>query len=99
MKLKLSVLAIMIAFGSTSILAEAKGCVKGAVIGGVAGHLAGHHGVAGAAVGCAIGHHQATVKAKEQATQERASSGNVSASANAARPGDAVSNDAKGPSR
>jgi hypothetical protein len=41
---------------STTIPADAKGCIKGAVVGGAAGLL-------GAAAGCAIGHHE------ENATQ------------------------------
>jgi hypothetical protein len=98
MKLKLSVLSLMIAFGSTSTLVDAKGCVKGAVVGGAAGHVAGHHAVAGAAIGCAVGHHRAKVKARDEAAREKAAATNSSAASYPARSGDAVSTDVKAPS-
>jgi hypothetical protein len=52
-------LALPLAFATTAIPAEAKGCIKGAIVGGVAGHYAGHHGLLGAAAGCLIGRHAA----------------------------------------
>ncbi len=55
--------------------AEAAGCLKGAAVGGVAGHVAGHHAVLGAAAGCAIGHHEASVKARQQQASPAAPAG------------------------
>lgn len=77
MKIKLAILAAIVALATVSTGAEAKGCLKGAVIGGVAGHVAGHHGLVGAAAGCAIGHHEA----KKKAAKERVDLANRNAAA------------------
>jgi hypothetical protein len=59
MKAILGCAALALVIASTTIPADAKGCIKGAAVGAVAGHFAGHHGLLGAAAGCAIGHHEA----------------------------------------
>ena len=59
MKTILGSIALALVIATTTIPAEAKGCIKGAIVGGTAGHFAGHHGLMGAAAGCAIGHHEA----------------------------------------
>jgi hypothetical protein len=62
----LSIAAALIAAAPLAITpAQAAGCLRGAVAGGVVGHLAGHHGLVGAGIGCAIGHHEATVRSRE----------------------------------
>ena len=67
MKMILGSTALALVIATTTIPAEAKGCIKGAIVGGTAGHFAGHHGLMGAAAGCAIGHHEA--KKNEKAAQ------------------------------
>ena len=67
MKTILGSTALALVIATTTIPAEAKGCIKGAIVGGTAGHFAGHHGLMGAAAGCAIGHHEA--KKNEKAAQ------------------------------
>lgn len=66
MKAIIGLAALLLAIASTTIAADAKGCIKGALVGGVAGHYAGHHGLLGAAAGCAIGHHEAMKHARTQ---------------------------------
>ncbi len=61
----IGIAAIALAMASSSVAAEAKGCIKGALVGGVAGHLAHHHGILGAAAGCIIGRHEANKAARE----------------------------------
>jgi hypothetical protein len=67
MKAILGCAALALVIASTTIPADAKGCIKGAAVGAAAGHFAGHHGLLGAAAGCAIGHHEANKH--ENATQ------------------------------
>ena len=69
MKALAAVVALALAFGATTVAAEAKGCIKGAVVGGVAGHYAGHHGLLGAAAGCLIGRHEAKKHARAMRNQ------------------------------
>jgi hypothetical protein len=52
MKMILGSTALALVIATTTIPAEAKGCIKGAIVGGTAGHFAGHHGLMGAAAGC-----------------------------------------------
>ena len=59
MKAILGCAALALVIASTTIPADAKGCIKGATVGAAAGHFAGHHGLLGAAAGCAIGRHEA----------------------------------------
>jgi outer membrane lipoprotein SlyB len=42
----------------SSVVADAKGCIKGAVVGGVGGSIVGH-GKLGAVAGCIVGRHEA----------------------------------------
>ena len=45
MKTILGSTAFALVIATTTIPAEAKGCIKGAIVGGTAGHFAGHHGL------------------------------------------------------
>jgi hypothetical protein len=62
--------ALPLVIATTSVPADAKGCIKGAVVGAVAGHVAGHHAVIGAVTGCVVGHHLA--KERERAAHAHA---------------------------
>jgi uncharacterized protein YcfJ len=69
MKMLLGLGALVFAISTTTISAEAKGCLKGAVAGAVAGHYAAHHAVLGAIAGCYTGHHFA--KRQQQQGDEK----------------------------
>jgi hypothetical protein len=58
MKAFLGCAALALVTMTTTVPADAKGCIKGAVVGGIAGHAA-HHAFLGAVTGCVVGHHLA----------------------------------------
>ena len=66
MKTLLAFAVIAVTALTTTMAADAKGCIKGAVVGGIAGHYAGHHGLIGAAAGCAYGRHEANKREHER---------------------------------
>jgi hypothetical protein len=68
--------ALLLMTATTSVPANARGCLRGAAVGGIAGHYAGRHGFIGAAIGCWAGRRQARLRMiEENRARMRANSG------------------------